>query len=145
LRGYEFSRVDTVEEAQFSEKLSANQAQDIYRHPLAQGPLSTSFSKSFDVYALRLLIYEIAVWKSLGEVVKRIGVTKCTPKSMQEACEKLIDGPPFQDLRFRVGDRYTNVVKTCLGGTLEDTNLGPSEPLDIYLEKVVRGLEKNKA
>jgi len=147
LMGYEYARVDSIGE--LSEKPSSNPDHDIYRHPLAQGPTSSSFIKAFDIYSLGIVLYEIALWRKFGSVMQKIGISSCSPKVMQKVRERLLDTKStqglFNDLEFRVGTMYAGVVKSCVGGEFEGTNINPEEFVRLFFENVVQMLGKCRA
>jgi Prion-inhibition and propagation len=147
LMGYEYARADSIGE--LSEKASSNPALDIYRHPLAQGPTSSSFTKAFDIYSLGIVLYEIAVWRNFSAVVGKLGISRCSSNEMQKVRERLLDTDStqglFQGLEFRVGALYAGVVRFCIGGELEDNNINPDEFVTLFSERVVQTLGKCRA
>jgi len=144
LMGYEYARLDSVGE--LSEKPSNNPDNDIYRHPLAQGPTSSNFTMAFDIYSLGILLYEIAVWRSFKTVVKRLRVSRYSSSEMQKVRNRIVDAQSseglFKDLEFRVGIMYAGAVKVCIGEEFENTNLNPDEFIRLFFEKVVQTLQK---
>ena len=98
--GYEYSR--RVGTGEISDKPSDNPSRDIYRHPSAQGPVSDTFHKAFDIYALGIVLVEIAYWRSFGHILENTLKVKLTNVSAIE----MKTGSDITDSRRR-SDRFT--------------------------------------
>lgn len=142
--GYEYARFDSTSEV--SEQPSSNPEHDIYRHPLAIGDYSESFNRLFDIYALGLVLLEIANWRPLKKIVSKIvpelsssmngssgrksasnlstagsGDTPMVRMSQIVKIKEYLLDPTTEeniprDLEFRMGEIYTKVVLACLRG-----------------------------
>lgn len=77
--GFEYARLDASSEV--SEAPSSNPEHDIYRHPLAVGDACESFSRVFDIYALGLILLEIALWRPLRKIVSPVVPELSVPSS----------------------------------------------------------------
>ena len=142
--GYEYARVDGPGET--SDKPLDDPAQAIYRHPSAQGPISETYIKAFDVYALGIMLIEIAYWKPFAKIIEKlIGKEKVSAKLMAFVRKFMLEDTPtgiLQNVRFRVGNDFATAVGKCLGYTLEEPTTPPPEFLKSYFEGVVKPLQK---
>jgi hypothetical protein len=144
--GYEYSRHD--QPGELSQKPSKNPTHDVYRNPRAQGPVSSSFTKAFDIYSLGVILIEIAYWREFGEVIEKMGVKAkdVSSESMQQVRQRILDEQGLdrfpQTLRFRMGNNYSKVVLCCLGTLFEDETLAPNEFITTYFEMVIRRLRE---
>ena len=122
LAGFAFSRLDSPSE--ISEQPSSDPQGDIYRHPDAMGEPSESFSAIEDIYALGTVLLEIGEWRSLRSLVERIvGLGKSDIALIQLARIRsfLLDDSNkggLGNLKFRMGDVYTSVMKRMLSGEM---------------------------
>jgi hypothetical protein len=137
--GFEYARPSTPSEPSI-EYVQADQNPDIvlYQHP----EVSRGFRKSFDLYSLGVVLFEIALWRplktqfgsssaflSLGAVDRRERLIRATDA-----------------LGGEVGAAYRDVVKLCLTGDFgeevdADENLLPKA----FLLRVVHVLERCQA
>lgn len=109
LMGFEHSRPD--EEMAFSSKLSKERQE--YQHPdFING---SRYRSQFDYYSLGVVLLEIAMWKSVGEITK----TPSWDLPWEEFRQKLLRNVVPQ-LEFYVGPRYRNIVCDCLSMGLEN-------------------------
>ena len=67
--GYDYARADNPLE--MTEDVPSNPIVDLYRHPQAQGIARPSFKKVYDLYALGCVLLEIALWRSLEDILFR--------------------------------------------------------------------------
>ncbi|PSR81517.1 prion-inhibition and propagation-domain-containing protein, partial [Coniella lustricola] len=66
LVGFEYARRDSPESAQaFTQLPEGHLAEDLYRHPQAQGVQRETYQKRFDMYALACILVELTAWKPL--------------------------------------------------------------------------------
>lgn len=87
-------------------------ANNLYRHPQRWGRPAARFEKSHDVYALGVVLLEIALWKDVGTVFK----------SQLEGGERIVAGEVAEALMQRcrralphqVGDVLAQSIMTCL-------------------------------
>jgi hypothetical protein len=143
--GYEYARHD--QPGELSQKPSQNPAHDVYRHPRAQGPVSSTFTKAFDVYSLGIILLEIAYWRAFEDIVKKAGVKaeQISPEAMQQVRQRILDEQGKdqfpQNIRFKMGDNYAKVILCCIGTLFEDEALTPKEFITTYFDMVVRRLK----
>ena len=142
--GYEYARIDSPGE--MSDKPSDNPAQAIYRHPSAQGPISETYIKAYDIYALGIMLIEIAYWKPFAKIIEKlIGKENVSAKLMESVRKSLLADVPtgfLQNIRFRVGNEFATAVEKCLRYTFEEPDTPPPEFLKSYFEGVVKPLQK---
>ena len=142
--GYEYARVDGPGET--SDKPLDDPAQAIYRHPSAQGPISETYIKAFDIYALGIMLIEIAYWKPFAKIIEKLtGKEKVSAKLMASVRKSLLEDTPtgfLQNIRFRVGNDFATAVGHCLRYTFEEPSTPPPEFLKNYFEGVVKPLQK---
>ena len=127
LTGFEYARPDTHDGA--STKLPPDSRSEIYVHPFYQGANAVgTFRRSFDIYALGLVLLEIAHWAPLCEVMAAEFKDSAAP-SRDEAervrARLLAEGGYMERLRGLVGDRYAEAVRSCVQGlcNVEDEGL----------------------
>lgn len=144
LMGYEYARRD--EPGEISDKPSDEPSRAIYRHPNAQGHISESFIKAYDIYALGLVLMEIAYWKPLAKIFeKSVGGKKISSSLLKTVRASVLDDTPtgfLQNVRFRMGSRFASVISECIGGTFENTSMPAAVFLQEYFERVVRPLRR---
>lgn len=102
-----------------------------YRHPdLSDQDKRPEFRKKYDIYALGVLLLEIAYWKPLEKLVR----TKRTP---DQAAKKLSEYVASGDLAHWMGNIFSEVTEWCLmhGAADDDDEVA-------FYEKVVRPLER---
>ncbi|KAF2188089.1 hypothetical protein K469DRAFT_566510 [Zopfia rhizophila CBS 207.26] len=79
LIGLEYSRHN--DDATSYAAVDEDPEKNLYRHLEWQGPPSTRFKKSHDLYSLGLVLLEIGVWKTLGNIVQtHMPLTDDTPE-----------------------------------------------------------------
>jgi hypothetical protein len=148
LVGYEYARQDKPGE--LSDKPSQNPAQDIYRHPRAQGLISDSFVKAFDIYSLGIMLVEVAYWRPFASLLRdKLGVKMqdVSAIKMQEVRDKLLaegkcDSDDYpQNLRFRMGDGYAKATLQCLGTFFEDDTMSKQDFIIAFYDLVVKRLK----
>jgi Prion-inhibition and propagation len=142
--GFSYSRQDAAGEP--SEKLDRDPDSDIYRHPDCLEEDYAGFHKSYDVYSLGLVLFEIAKWRPIKETFLRSARAKAlkaqkktekelTKQELRELDEALLKECRVQDIKdmrkdlldpglkdnhpvdlaFRAGEKFKQVVLTCLG------------------------------
>jgi hypothetical protein len=144
--GYEYARCDSPEDR--TQKPPKNPEQDIYRHPGAQGNVSTSFKREFDIYSLGLVLMEIAKWKPLKHIVRDVlNIKKCLTEDIERLKGSLLDHKSsnfLPDVSFRAGSIYGSVVEARLSSFSSPT--GDTNSLDqlqdLYVSRVIKALEK---
>lgn len=112
--GFELSRPSEFEG--MSEQPAYNPVQDIYRHPLAQSMQGGGkFRKVYDIYALGILLIEIANWKRIDALLGFQDISAAKPRELRDAHRKLLDDPTqWQRLASKSGDAFAEVVRWCL-------------------------------
>ncbi|PQE33835.1 Serine threonine kinase protein [Rutstroemia sp. NJR-2017a WRK4] len=116
--GFEYSRLDS----DFSSGRSDYDIKrNIYRHPDRWGQPSETFSKIHDIYALGTILLEIGVWESLshldGGALLNLPSNSTVPETAEATQTRLLKHANRR-LGFYTGEKYQNVVLTCLQGSL---------------------------
>ncbi|KAF2145002.1 uncharacterized protein K452DRAFT_244554 [Aplosporella prunicola CBS 121167] len=122
ISGFDYSRPAQNED--MTEKPPENAAYDLYRHPHVQScgstPSSSSrsgFKKSFDIYALGVILLEIAHWKPIDEILGLGYVRMIKPSATLAVRGRLLREPRFLGyVRSHLGDVLAGVVHACLEG-----------------------------
>lgn len=114
-------------------------ANNLYRHPDRWGRPTARFEKSHDMYALGVVLLEIALWKDVGVLFKTFldgapGVAAEVAEAMMQRCRKTL---PHQ-----VGDVFAQSILTCLEFGARTKGLGEYEAQVYFQENVVRLLKK---
>jgi len=146
LTGFSFSRQDSPSE--ISEQPSQEPLADIYRHPHALGEPSTSFQKYMDMYSLGLVLLELAEWKALKHIVAKCVDVKKIDSNIGVRLDSIAGIPKWLDkhiitagqLKFRMGDIYADVVRTCLRYGMTAAEECPDTLPDLL--RIVRILER---
>jgi hypothetical protein len=89
---------------------------DVYRHPDVQpsAPRVGKFKKSYDVYALGVVLVEIASWTPIADILEP---EKNGAVNVGRVRERLLTESAFLDtVGFSVGSLFETGVKCCLGG-----------------------------
>ncbi|UZP36606.1 hypothetical protein NXS19_004422 [Fusarium pseudograminearum] len=108
LFGFEYSRAD--DEATFLEE-DYTLANNLYRHPDRWGRPTARFEKSHDVYALGVVLLEIALWKEASSILKSFLETK--PLVASNVVKALI-GKCGKTLSHQVGRVVAQCIVKCL-------------------------------
>jgi hypothetical protein len=148
--GFELSRPSDLDG--MTERPAFNPAQDIYRHPDAQSMQGGGkYRKEYDVYALALIIIEIANWESIVSVVGIQDLSNAKPRDLYRVRQQLITEPIFfKRLAENCGSAFCAAVMLCLkAGSIEQRSSGPESEISaaMRLQRMLVGpvLEKLKA
>ncbi|KAI9822997.1 MAG: hypothetical protein M1832_002651 [Thelocarpon impressellum] len=157
LSGFDFARPAHADE--LTEKPPPHPAFDVYRHPEAHGaaPLDSEaprpFKKSYDVYALGVVLLELALWQPVHAVLDIADIQAARPAVTRGVQERLLaqDSPFLARVRAAAGDAYAEVVRTCLRGgeafgvARDDPETAEAVAADLqqaFAERVVDRLEE---
>ena len=119
LTGFEYARPARIGEA--TEATPVSPAWEIYQHPNIQGADAETrqyYRKTFDIYSLGVVLLEIALWKSIDEIVGITDIENASPKMTFGVRETLLKGEVdvLKELKACVGEKYTEAVRACLVG-----------------------------
>ncbi|CAI6340478.1 unnamed protein product [Periconia digitata] len=133
ISGFDYSRPAMNDD--MTEKPPENAAEDIYRHPNVQGaggrdPLGSSsssgglggFKKSYDIYALGVILLEIAYWKPIERIVGIKDLERAKPRETFRVRESLLSGGEGSgkgEKGVNVGNDVLGYVRSHLGDTIE--------------------------
>ncbi|KAI9799617.1 MAG: hypothetical protein M1833_003932 [Piccolia ochrophora] len=158
LTGFDYSRPAPAEE--LTEKPPENAEFDVYRHPNAHGDSpkdatapTNPFKKTYDIYALGIILLEIALWTDITAIVGIADIKTARPADTRRIRDRLLDEDKhafLQDVRANVGNIYADAVKACLRGAegfglqnnaKETDEAVAAELQQAFTEKVVERLE----
>lgn len=127
--GFEFARPN-VAYAFSSLTISSDHEENLYRHPKAQGPVRERFSRAFDIYALGMVLFEIAYWRRVETFWVKGGHTADTFRED-------IWSFHIPNLGAKVGKVYMDVVNKCISGRAVDETLDDFESQKMFYREVV--------
>lgn len=119
LKGFEYAR--PARKGEETEAIPHVPAWEIYRHPNIQGGEMQSrryYRKTFDIYSLGVVLIEVALWKSIDEVVGIADIEQASPQITYHVRDCLLDTNPkvLETIRSHMGDKYHDAVKACING-----------------------------
>jgi hypothetical protein len=115
LIGFQYSRED--EQGAYTSGPDSSDETRQYQHPCYRKG-STSFRREFDYYSLGLVLLEIGVWESLGNVYNRQPMS--SPSVLRDEYIRICD----RQILDRMGPIYSEVTRTCLQA---ESRLGGAE------------------
>ena len=150
IAGFDYSR--PAQNDDMTERPPENAASDIYRHPRVQGSGnrdSGGFKKSYDIYALGVVLLEIAYWQPIERILSIKDLHSARPSVTIRVRQTLLDEKQgyMKHVKSHLGNTVAGVVRACLEGP---TAFGLSEGADekqeetgaelqrMFYEKVVR-------
>jgi hypothetical protein len=146
LSGFDYSRPALADD--MTEKPPENAASDIYRHPHVQGSGSylssgaaPNFKKSYDLYALGIVLLEIAYWKPIDRILGIEDLARARPKVVYKVMKRLLDDGEgvLRYVRGHLGERVEGVVRACLEGPVA---FGIEKDVDERREEVGERLQR---
>ncbi|KAL2855975.1 hypothetical protein BJY01DRAFT_242914 [Aspergillus pseudoustus] len=136
-----FGRDYTRPESGFSSRVDEKDdiEEKIYRHPEQWGLPTSSFSRLHDIYSLGVVLLEIGFWKPAISLhrwgFKNLGVGS-------EVKDYLIATARHQSLRAAMGERYQNLVLSCLQSSFEDCDPATGTvAVEIFKNEVIDALD----
>jgi hypothetical protein len=123
ISGFDYSRPAMNDD--LTEKPPENAAADVYRHPRVQGSglresvsPSSSYKKSYDLYALGVILLEIAYWRPIDVIMGIENLERAKPSVVFGVRKRLLDGkePFLRYVRSHLGTTVEAVVRSCLLG-----------------------------
>ncbi|OAL43597.1 hypothetical protein IQ07DRAFT_605680 [Pyrenochaeta sp. DS3sAY3a] len=151
ISGFDYSRPAASDD--LTERPHDNPSADIYRHPSVQhrgnrdDPAPdgshggrSSYKKSFDLYALGIVLLEIAYWKPIDAVLD-IDLLKAKPKHTWAVRQRLLDEEPkvLRYVKAHLGTTVEGVIRACLVGP---EAFGLDAECDERREVVAAGLQR---
>ncbi|KAG5796263.1 hypothetical protein H9Q69_004689 [Fusarium xylarioides] len=131
LFGFEYSRADD-EATYLEEDYSLNN--NLYRHPDRWGRPRTRFEKGHDVYALGVVLFEIAQWKEASSILKSLLDTK--PLVPSDVAKVLI-GKCDKSLPHQVGRVFAQCTITCLDFPMRTKSMSEYEMQRYFQRNVI--------
>ena len=152
LAGYEYARPSNA----VTETVPSEPDNDLYRHPLAQGPARSGFRMSFDLFAIGCVVLEIALWANLKEILQSLaqhitgscigeksdiaadaGRSNNLPNRTQinRGKDYLLQHSKTEDpaeVAFHAGESFMEVIRLCLHAHNDN-----SDDEDLEIQKLV--------
>ncbi|KAF2197947.1 hypothetical protein GQ43DRAFT_483725 [Delitschia confertaspora ATCC 74209] len=136
VQGFGYSRQHTEDNTIDRGKVLGHLESAIYRHPNYQGEAASGYKIHYDIYSLGLVLFEIAVWGPLMDLLAAVPRQK-PPVDLSPEMDHFHQTEAMElkrrtmirveyDLPFRVGVKYTDIVRWCLN--LE----GPVTAIEVY-------------
>lgn len=112
--GFELSRPIDIEG--MTEQPGFCPSQDIYRHPQAQSMQGGGkYRKAYDIYALGIILIEIANWKRIDVLLGFEDISHAKPRDLRNVHKRLLEEPVhLQRIGSKFGYAFQNAVKVCL-------------------------------
>ena len=155
LAGYEYARPSNAD----TEKTPESPELELYRHPLAQGPARSNFNKSFDLFALGCVLLELALWRSLKDILSETGLHACNHRikdesrlsqsgygrslewmQINEAKARVLQndqtGGQLADVAFHAGEIFKEVILLCLYASNNNADDEDLEVQKLVVEKL---------
>lgn len=142
LTGYEFSRPINQPALSSKPHLTTEDAA-WYQHPDYRNGSQTGYRPMFDLYSLGVVLVEIALWRTAGQLVKECNMDpkrEEIPLQSWRAVLNLLQGK----VKEKAGLTYAEAVRRCIEGDLGD-GVSDSDPkvfLKAFDKLVVAELEK---
>lgn len=129
LSGFDYSRPDLIDEQSF--RNTRTPSHDLYCHPDLLQFRTKRSRKCHDMYSTGLVLIEIALWRPIEDIVG-IEVRRSRLLEVAQTVAKLNEeGNALRsELVARVGDRYTEVVRSCISGVNQDRTAAGSQEDD---------------
>ncbi|CAG8976207.1 hypothetical protein HYALB_00011138 [Hymenoscyphus albidus] len=134
LLGFEYSRAEEAATHLESDYSLVNNA---YRHPERWGKPTVKFERSHDVYALGILLLEVAFWKPIQQF-RELKNTKVNPWVVKEDLLKRVN----QDCPHMVGQNFSDAIDTCFQFKELTSGLNEFEAHKVLKEKILGKLQK---
>ncbi|KAI9858822.1 MAG: hypothetical protein M1813_007289 [Trichoglossum hirsutum] len=91
---------------------------NFYRHPSRQGQPKTAFTAEHDIYALGVVLLEIALWRTISSVFRK-QIDKATVEGRlppPDMVKKALLDKARMDIPREMGEEYAKAVEKCLKG-----------------------------
>lgn len=127
VQGFNYSRLLTQAQTIDRGKVLNDLESAIYRHPYYQGEAASGYQIHYDIYSLGLVLLEIALWGPLMDMLAAkhrpgkeppVALSPDMPRFHElEAVElkRRVMIRVGSELAYRVGTKYKEVVRWCLG------------------------------
>ncbi|KAF9632041.1 hypothetical protein BFW01_g2903 [Lasiodiplodia theobromae] len=119
LSGFDYSRPAQNED--LTEKPPENAEYDLYRHPSVQGSRGSidnaaNFQKTFDIYALGIILLEIAYWQPIDHILN-VDLPRARPSTTLRVRQRLLDERKLlAHVKSNAGVVLEQAVRACLVG-----------------------------
>jgi hypothetical protein len=124
VQGFGYSRQHTEDQTIDRGRVLGDLESAIYRHPSYQGEAASGYQIHYDIYSFGLVLFEIATWAPLMDLLAAVPRQK-PPVDLSPNMARFQETEALElkrralirvdyDLPFRVGSKYTAVVRWCL-------------------------------
>ncbi|GME62702.1 MOSC domain-containing protein [Neofusicoccum parvum] len=135
LFGFEYARAEAAGTRREEDHSIDN---NLYRHPDRWGRPLVDFTKAHDIYSLGVVLYEIAIWRSIKAILKvqeRQRIPSDYVKAhIEKACRKKV---PHQ-----VGEVLASAIRVCIGFEQETKDMNQYQVQSFFQKMVVERLQK---
>jgi len=126
IQGFNYSRQLTQAQTIDQGKVLNDLESAIYRHPSYQGDAAIGYQIHYDIYSLGLVLFEIAVWGPLMDILAAKSRPGKTPpvalapdmryfhEAEAEELRRRVSMRVENELAYRVGTKYKELVRWCL-------------------------------
>ena len=144
LAGFDYARPDRPGEQ--TDPPPENSEHDIYRHPSSLHRATSRSKKSYDIYSLGIVLIEIAHWRRIDDIVKMPEDAKAAQRTIRNMRTILLREEARKEIEGLIGDKYSQVVRTCLASDeelgdddddLKERIISGAQSLQVFMEEVV--------
>ena len=141
--GFELSRPIDIEG--MTEQPGFCPSQDIYRHPMAQSMQGGGkYRKAYDIYALGIILIEIANWKRIDMLLGFDEISNAKPRELRNVHTRLLDEPVhLQRISSKFGDTFRDAIKVCLTSDESDKEMEKNGSEAFIAMQLQRRLEED--
>ncbi|KAI9659825.1 MAG: hypothetical protein M1821_001176 [Bathelium mastoideum] len=134
LFGFEYARA-TAAGTRLEEDYNTNN--NLYRHPNRWGRPAVKFPKAYDVYSLGIVLYEIASWKDIKEIMKVSDNRRITAGQVRNHVER----DCLKKLPFQVGEVFASIVMACLDFEKTTAQMNDFEAQKYFQDSILNQLQ----
>ncbi len=141
--GFELSRPIDIEG--MTEQPGFCPSQDIYRHPMAQSMQGGGkYRKAYDIYALGIILIEIANWKRIDMLLGFDEISNAKPRELRNVHTRLLDeSVHLQRISSKFGDTFRDAIKVCLTSDESDKEMEKNGSEAFIAMQLQRRLEED--
>ncbi|RMZ89323.1 hypothetical protein DV736_g3459, partial [Chaetothyriales sp. CBS 134916] len=139
LGGFEYARPGG---SASSTRVPPKASRELYVHPFYQGDQPREYARSYDIYALGIILLEIAYWRPINVILADLFKNPGDPsrKEAEELRGRLLSaGSPYLlNLKGLAGDRYFKAVHSCIAGIVSDQDIETEIEVSLRLHEGFR-------
>ncbi|RMZ78066.1 hypothetical protein DV737_g4059, partial [Chaetothyriales sp. CBS 132003] len=138
LGGFEYARPGSAT----STRVPPKPSRELYVHPFYQGDQPREYARSYDIYALGIILLEIAYWQPISVILAGLFENPDGPsrKEAEELRGRLLapGSPHLLKLKGLAGDRYFEAVRSCIAGIVRDQDIETEIEVSLKLHEGFR-------